>query len=54
MLEKEGTDGEEAAKKAYKKARKESDHALEDAAEDEISTALIDKVNLEPSFLCLS
>lgn len=46
MLEKEGTAGEEEAKKAYKKARKESDHALEDAAEDKISTALIDKVNL--------
>lgn len=44
MLEKEGTEGEEEAKKAYKAARERSDHAAELAAGDKISSALIDRV----------
>lgn len=45
MLEKEGTEGEEEAKKAYKAAREESDDAAEVAAEEKVSSALIDKVD---------
>lgn len=45
MLEKEGTEGEEEAKKAYKAARERSDHAAEIAAGDKISSALIDRVD---------
>lgn len=44
MLEKEGTDGEEEAKKAYIAAREKSDHAVEVAAGDKVSSALIDRV----------
>lgn len=44
MLEKEGTDGEEEAKKAYRAAREESDHAAEVAAGDKVSSALVDRV----------
>jgi hypothetical protein len=44
MLEKEGTEGEEEAKKAYMAAREESGHADEDAAEEKVSSALIEKV----------
>lgn len=44
MLAKEGTDGEEEAKKAYKAAREKSDHAAELAAGDRVSSALIDRV----------
>ena len=44
MLEKEGTAGEEEAKKAYRAAREESDHAAEAAAGDRVSSALIDRV----------
>ncbi|WOK92810.1 LETM1 and EF-hand domain-containing protein 1, mitochondrial [Canna indica] len=42
MLKKEGTDGEEEAKKAYRAARKESDDT---AAADKVSSALIDRVD---------
>ncbi|MQL70389.1 hypothetical protein Taro_002716 [Colocasia esculenta] len=45
MLEKEGTDGEEEAKKAYRAAREESDHAAEVAAGHKVSSALIDRVD---------
>jgi LETM1 and EF-hand domain-containing protein 1 len=48
MLEKEGTEGEEEAKKAYKAAREESDDAAEVAAEEKVSSALIDKVFVLP------
>ncbi|KAM0902654.1 hypothetical protein ACQ4PT_019168 [Festuca glaucescens] len=45
MLEKEGTEGEEEAKKAYMAAREESGDADEDAAEEKVSSALIEKVD---------
>lgn len=44
MVEKEGTEGEEAAKKAYKAAREDSDHAVERVLGDEVSSALRDRV----------
>ena len=44
MLEKEGTEGEEEAKRAYMAAREESNDADEVAAEEEVSSALIEKV----------
>ena len=43
MLEKEGTEGEEV-KRAYIAAREESDHQAEEAAEEKVSSALIEKV----------
>lgn len=43
MLEKEGTEGEEA-KKAYIAAREEPAHDAEVAAEEKVSSALIEKV----------
>lgn len=46
MVEKEGTDGEADALKAYKAAREESDHAAEVAIEDKASPALIARVSL--------
>lgn len=47
MLEKVGTEGEEEAKKAYRAAREESDHAAEIAVGHKGSSALIDKVRSE-------
>jgi hypothetical protein len=44
MLEKEGTDGGEEAKRAYIAAREESEHDAEVAAEEKVSSALIEKV----------
>lgn len=44
MLEKEGTEGEEEAKRAYIAAREESDRHAEAAAEEKVSSALIEKV----------
>jgi len=44
MLEKEGTEGEEEVKRAYIAAREESDHQAEAAAEEKVSSALIEKV----------
>ncbi|VAI46811.1 unnamed protein product [Triticum turgidum subsp. durum] len=44
MIEKEGTDGEEA-KRAYMAAREEADDADEVAAEEKVSSALIEKVD---------
>lgn len=45
MVEKEGTDGQEAAKEAYRAAREESDRADEKAAGDKVSSALINRVD---------
>eukprot|EP00258_Populus_trichocarpa_P047261 XP_024463280.1 mitochondrial proton/calcium exchanger protein isoform X1 [Populus trichocarpa] len=45
MVDKEGTEGEEEAKKAYKAAREESDQAAETAISDKISSALINRVD---------
>lgn len=46
MVGKEGTEGEQEAKKAYRAARKDSDGAMEVAISDKVSSALVDKVNL--------
>lgn len=46
MVEKEATDGEEAARKAYRAAREESDHAAEMAAGHKVSSALINRVRI--------
>ncbi|XP_026660072.2 mitochondrial proton/calcium exchanger protein-like isoform X2 [Phoenix dactylifera] len=43
MLEKEGPEREEEAKKAYRAAREKTDHEAEAAAEDKISSALINR-----------
>ncbi|OWM72290.1 mitochondrial proton/calcium exchanger protein [Punica granatum] len=45
MLEKEGMEGEEEAKKAYKAAREDSDQAAEMAVGDKVSSALINRVD---------
>jgi LETM1 and EF-hand domain-containing protein 1 len=45
MVDKEGTEGEEEAKKAYKAAREESDQAAETAISDKIYSALINRVS---------
>ncbi|XP_058094344.1 uncharacterized protein LOC131240233 isoform X2 [Magnolia sinica] len=45
MVDKEGTEGEEEAKKAYRAAREESDHAAEMAVGHKVSSALIDRVD---------
>lgn len=45
MVEKEGTEGEEEAKNAYKAARKDSDQAAELALTAKASSALIDRVD---------
>lgn len=42
----ESNDGEEAAKKAYKAAREESDNATEMAAGNKVSSALINRVGI--------
>lgn len=44
MVEKEGTEGEQEAKKAYKAAREDSDCHIEEAVSDKVSSALIDRV----------
>lgn len=46
MVEKEGTEGQEAAKEAYRAAREESDRADEKAAGDKVSSALINRVRI--------
>lgn len=52
MVGKEGTEGEQEAKQAYKAARKDSDGALEAAIGDKVSSALADKVKFyEPLVL---
>lgn len=45
MVEKEGTEGEKAAIKAYRAARDDSDQAVERALGDKVSSALIDRVD---------
>uniref|UniRef100_A0A453CB82 EF-hand domain-containing protein n=1 Tax=Aegilops tauschii subsp. strangulata TaxID=200361 RepID=A0A453CB82_AEGTS len=45
MLEKEGTVDEEEARRAYRVAREESDHAAELVAGGKVSSALIEKVD---------
>ncbi|KAG4922546.1 hypothetical protein AAZX31_18G225700 [Glycine max] len=45
MVGKEGTEGEQEAKNAYKAARKESDGAIEAAICDKVSSALVDRVD---------
>ena len=45
MLEKEGTVDEEEARRAYRVAREESDHAAELVAGEKVSSALIEKVD---------
>uniref|UniRef100_A0A2N9FIQ9 EF-hand domain-containing protein n=1 Tax=Fagus sylvatica TaxID=28930 RepID=A0A2N9FIQ9_FAGSY len=45
VVENEGTDGEEEAKKAYKAASEDSDHAAETAVDHKVSSALIDRVD---------
>jgi len=45
MLAKVGTDGEEEARRAYRVAREESNHAAEAAVGEKVSSALIDKVD---------
>ena len=52
MVEKEGTDGEAEALKAYKAAREESDNAAEVAIADKVSSALINRVSFNK--LCYS
>ena len=44
MVENECPDGEEEAKKAYKAASEDSDHAAETAVDHKVSSALIDRV----------
>ena len=51
MVEKEGTDGEEEAKTAYKAARKDSNIAAETALGDKASSALIERVNRTKTIL---
>ncbi|XP_057961621.1 uncharacterized protein LOC131153368 [Malania oleifera] len=46
MVDKEVTDGEEEAKKAYRAAREDSDHAAEMDLGDKVSSALIDRVDV--------
>lgn len=45
MLEKEGTEDEEEARRAYKAAREESDHAVEIVAGEKVSSTLIEKID---------
>ncbi|KAF5799192.1 putative EF-hand domain, letm1 ribosome-binding domain-containing protein [Helianthus annuus] len=45
MVEKEGTDGEEESKKAYRAARTNTDHAAEMAIGHKLSSSLIEKVD---------
>ena len=52
MLAKVGTDGEEEARRAYRVAREESNHAAEAAVGEKVSSALIDRVR--SSFLSLN
>ena len=54
MVEKEGTDGEKEAIKAYKAAREESDNSSEVSENEEVSSVLIDKVQLLVTKFCCS
>lgn len=44
MVEKEGSNGEKDAFKAYKAAREEHEHATESGDGDKVSSALIERV----------
>ena len=44
MVEKEGTEGEEKAKKAYKATRMGNDLITEKTIDDKVSSVLIDRV----------
>ena len=46
MVEKEGTDGAEEAKKAYRAAREDSNQAVERALGDKVYSALRDRVKM--------
>ncbi|CAK9134611.1 unnamed protein product [Ilex paraguariensis] len=45
MVEKEGNEGEAAAKKAYRAAREDGEHMADRAVGDKVSSALIDRVD---------
>ncbi|PIA45850.1 hypothetical protein AQUCO_01600234v1 [Aquilegia coerulea] len=45
MVEKEGTEGEEEAKKAYRAASEDNEQAAETTVDDKVSSALIDRVD---------
>lgn len=45
-MEKEGTEGEKEAMKAYRAVREENDQAAEVSVGDEVSSVLIDRVSL--------
>ncbi|KAJ4702780.1 LETM1 and EF-hand domain-containing protein 1, mitochondrial-like [Melia azedarach] len=45
LVEKDGKEGEEEAKKAYKAAREETDEGAEKDVDDKVSSALIDRVD---------
>lgn len=45
IVEKEGTEGEKEAMKAYRAVREETDHAAEVSVGDEVSSVLIDRVD---------
>ncbi|KAK1557896.1 hypothetical protein Q3G72_033820 [Acer saccharum] len=45
MVDKEGTEGEEETKKAYRAAREETDDDAEKDVDDKVSSALIDRVD---------
>lgn len=45
MVEKKGMEGEAEAKKAYRAAREDSDHAAEMAVGGKVSSALINRVS---------
>lgn len=44
MVDKEGAEGEEEAKKAYRAAREYGDHEAEKTVDDKVSSALINRV----------
>lgn len=46
MVGKEGTDGEKEVMKAYRAAREESDNSTVVSEEDEVSSALVERVRL--------
>ena len=50
MVEKEGNDGEKEAVKAYRAAREETERASEVDEQDEVSSALIERVMLSDYF----
>ena len=53
MVEKEGTETEEAAKKAYRAAREESNDTEEKTVDANVSSALINRVRTSVSLFIL-